>query len=351
MGNRILLLSAIFYFCCGALCRGSPGNTDPLYRSCIEKCEVTGCVNGQCFSNCKVVVNGDSSELLQSKCPYDAWMQWNCTSECRYQCMILREAERQREGQLPVKYFGKWPFKRVLGLQEPISVAFSVANLAVHVYGLTSFLYLLHLVLPRRPQGNRGPYYEYGFPWTVFGIACVNYWIWSAVFHARDSIPGEKLHHSSAVGLLGISLIVAIIRAFSLRIEATQVMVAAPIIAFVSTHILYLNFYDFDSGWNMKVCVILGVLQLALWPIWAVYFSHPSRLKVWFVVLVGAMSMCLQIIDFSPIWGWVDACALWQGCMVPLTWLWWSFIKDDASYRTTQLLRKPQNTRKSKKSQ
>lgn len=58
----------------------------------------------------------------------------------------------------------------------------------------------------------------------------------------------EKLDYSSAVALLGCSLMLAIIRAFSVKLEAARVMVSAPLIAFVTTHILYLNFYELDYG-------------------------------------------------------------------------------------------------------
>ena len=58
----------------------------------------------------------------------------------------------------------------------------------------------------------------------------------------------EKLDYSSAVALIGFSLIVSILRAFNVRDEAARVMIAAPLIAFVITHILYLNFYKLDYG-------------------------------------------------------------------------------------------------------
>ena len=58
----------------------------------------------------------------------------------------------------------------------------------------------------------------------------------------------EKLDYSSAVALLGFTLILAILRAFNVRDEASRVMVAAPLIAFVTTHILYLNFFNLDYG-------------------------------------------------------------------------------------------------------
>lgn len=58
----------------------------------------------------------------------------------------------------------------------------------------------------------------------------------------------EMLDYSSAIALIGYSLMLAIIRTGNLRSEAARVMVAAPIIAFITTHILYLNLYKFDYG-------------------------------------------------------------------------------------------------------
>lgn len=64
----------------------------------------------------------------------------------------------------------------------------------------------------------------------------------------RDVDLTEKLDYSSAVALIGYSLILAIFRAFSVRVEAARVIIAAPILAFVMTHILYLNLYELHYG-------------------------------------------------------------------------------------------------------
>lgn len=64
----------------------------------------------------------------------------------------------------------------------------------------------------------------------------------------RDVDITERLDYSSAVAVLGFSLIVSILRTFDVRVEATRVMVSAPILAFVTTHILYINFYKLDYG-------------------------------------------------------------------------------------------------------
>lgn len=65
----------------------------------------------------------------------------------------------------------------------------------------------------------------------------------------------EKLDYSSAVALLGYSLILSILRSFNVRAEAARVMVAAPLLAFVTTHILFLNFYKLDYGMLIYVYV------------------------------------------------------------------------------------------------
>lgn len=68
----------------------------------------------------------------------------------------------------------------------------------------------------------------------------------------------EKLDYSSAVALLGYSLILAILRSFNVRDEAARVMVSAPILAFITTHILYLNNYKMDYG----KCLSLTILKI-----------------------------------------------------------------------------------------
>lgn len=61
----------------------------------------------------------------------------------------------------------------------------------------------------------------------------------------------EKLDYSSAVAILGYSLILSILRSFDVKDDAVRVMVAAPLLAFVTTHILYLNFYKLDYGMTL----------------------------------------------------------------------------------------------------
>jgi hypothetical protein len=94
------------------------------------------------------------------------------------------------------------------------------------------------------------------------------------------------------------------------------------------------------SGWNMKVCIAMGAVQLLAWAIWAGVTHHPSRFKLWVVVFGGALAMLLEVYDFPPYKGYADAHSMWHASTIPLTYLWWSFIKDDAEFRTSTVVKK-----------
>ena len=88
-------------------------------RSCVEQCQKSGCVGEKCFQHCKFSSDGkpiDGPWYIEEPL-YLRWKQWDCQTDCRYHCMLAREAEREKLGEKPVKYHGKWPFHRVYGIQ------------------------------------------------------------------------------------------------------------------------------------------------------------------------------------------------------------------------------------------
>ena len=99
--------------------------------------------------------------------------QWTCTDECKYQCMRFLTDDAIEKQQPILQYYGKWPFIRYAGMQEPASVAFSALNLIVHVQGT-------RIVSKRVPQDH--PMRSYYIAWSYISI---NAWFWSSVFHTR----------------------------------------------------------------------------------------------------------------------------------------------------------------------
>ncbi|RRT85764.1 hypothetical protein B296_00008175 [Ensete ventricosum] len=90
----------------------------------------------------------------------------------------------------------------------------------------------------------------------------------------------------------------------------------------------------------MKVCVAMGIGQVLLWSVWAGVTRHPSRFKIWAVVIGGAMAIFLELYDFPPFKGYVDSHALWHATNIPLAYLWWSFVYEDVEFRTSAIMKK-----------
>ncbi|KAG5607280.1 hypothetical protein H5410_028772 [Solanum commersonii] len=255
-----VILFVSFSFLFGAF-DASIGDIDPLYRACIVQCEKTGCAGEICLQHCKYSLLNSQKEPL-----YMQLNQRDCPTDCKYHCMVKREKKRSSLGFGPVKYYGKWPLKRIFGLQEPLSVAFSALNLAKNVQGCLSFFNL-----------DKKTSYNYAALWHIYGFLSVNSCVWSVVFHSRGMEITEKLDCTSAVALLGFSLIISILRSFNIKNEPARVLASSPLFAFTITHILYLNNYQMDHGWNTKVCVTMGVAQLLIWAIWVELVNiHPK---------------------------------------------------------------------------
>lgn len=141
---------------------GSPGDQSFAFRRCHTQCLRTGCTSlptpslpGRrvrmprecsllCSTSASNSTEGSSGSGGQVPLALRLW-RWDCAADCSYLCMWRVEASRADQSagdgkQLPAwKYFGKWPFARWAGMQEPASVFFSLANLAAHALCLLRF--------------------------------------------------------------------------------------------------------------------------------------------------------------------------------------------------------------------
>lgn len=69
--------------------------------------------------------------------------------------------------------YGKWPFYRLGPIQEPASVLMSIFNLWANLHGVMD---LLRRVRPENKLRR----------WLLAaGVAQINTWFWSTVFHTR----------------------------------------------------------------------------------------------------------------------------------------------------------------------
>jgi post-GPI attachment to proteins factor 3 len=135
-------------------CLASSGDRDPTFRSCIAQCEQRTCASY------------DPSLAMRLT-------RWSCTDNCKYNCMHYITDHALEGGVKIQQYYGKWPFYRFAGMQEPASVIFSLANLLLHIWGLGQ-------IRSEIPEDH--PMKKFYIVWAY--ISC-NAWVWSSVFHTR----------------------------------------------------------------------------------------------------------------------------------------------------------------------
>jgi hypothetical protein len=135
----------------------SSGDRDDNFVQCIQLCNIQNCGASSTYS---------MPLALQLT-------GWTCDEDCKYGCMHEITGKHVRTGTPIEQYYGKWPFWRFAGAQEPASVIFSLINLLVHWKGASKL---------RRWIPDNHPMKRYYRRWSLLAM---NMWIWSAVFHVR----------------------------------------------------------------------------------------------------------------------------------------------------------------------
>jgi post-GPI attachment to proteins factor 3 len=224
---------------------------------------------------------------------------------------------------------GKWPFKRFLGIQEPASVLFSILNLlANYFFG--------YKVLRNKLRRSLHPLYTM---WLVFCLISMNAWIWSTVFHTRDTTWTEIFDYIAALSLVFSQFACCLIRvSYHTRHRRYTYTAVLLLTGFFLYHAYYLLFIHMDFSYNMKVNIFIGLLNVICWLLWSLINILSSRTYVWPCTLSVTLAMLcasLELIDFPPIASTIDAHSLWHLSTIILPILWYRFVVDDAKYLLT----------------
>ncbi|CAE6474841.1 unnamed protein product [Rhizoctonia solani] len=317
-----------------ALINASSGDRSPPFQQCLSNCVARTCTGPHGTSR-----SSDLPLVLRLT-------RWTCEGDCKYQCMhiltdiALEEQSNPRQhGSFSRihQYYGKWPFWRFAGMQEPASVLFSVLNLAVHAAGMRK-------ILKEVPK-----HFHMRTLYLVWSGLAVNAWVWSSVFHTRDTPITEMLDYFSAGLVILYSLFFTVVRLFHLR-PPTPNSPSSPAYTLWALlcgllylgHISYLTLLPrFDYAYNMAANLIVGLIHNALWLLypWGSIRLFPGQDKHYrpsfssrpaMFVLLTTLATSLELFDFPP-WGRIiDAHALWHLATVPITPLWYDFLVKDA---------------------
>ena len=218
-----------------------------------------------------------------------------------------------------VQYHGKWPFYRFMGIQEPFSVLFSLMNFVAHQDGLKK----IRATIP-----NDYPLRKYYVTFGYFGMAS---WIFSMLFHTRDFNLTEKLDYFAAGASVLYGLYYTPIRIFRLdqttsttKQTVLRLWTVVCVLLYIG-HVSYLTLWSWDYTYNMAANVVAGIISNVLWS-WFSLKTYQKLKKPWtawpgLIVAWIIMAMSLELLDFPPVAGMVDAHSLWHlGTVIPTVW-------------------------------
>ena len=270
---------------------------------------------------------------------------WTCEEDCGYRCMRAVEEARVSQGFIPAKYHGKWSFRRVAGAQEFVSAVASVANGAVHAWHLPM------LARHRRRWGSKkglrggarvvqgyegvdvdgNPGSPFATLWMCNAVIHMNAWLWSTVFHARDTDVTRGMDYASANVVFFFSLFEAVTRSAGWRSPRQWGAFAALCAAGLLAHWSYMFFFNFDYTLNLYVCAACAVGAWGTLVLWAARQRHPGRRALAMCCTSWFLAGTAEVWDFAPVCGLMDAHALWH-CLTPVcSWLWYVFIAADCN--------------------
>ena len=324
---HLIPITALFIFLTAATLSavsGSPGDRDPYYANCLSVCSFE-CLHPRTAVNAsKPHITADGQLYVPPNLDLPLSLRlvgWSCESCCRYDCMWLHVQLRHSQ-QLPtVKYYGKWPFTRVLGMQELLSTVFSIGNLLPHFWGWLQYRRRVSLSYSMRSW------------WSAYALVACNTWLWSAVFHARDTLLTERLDYFCASLGIVVSFALQTMRTFHIRSAVARYTVLATFLLPYLYHISYLHFVHFDYGYNMLVSLTTGILYSLLCITTALYEQRPymrtvllSHLYLWCVA-------AFEVWDFEPVFGsLLDAHAVWHGATMWMGVVFWRVQIEDAKW-------------------
>ncbi|KAK3337244.1 Per1-like-domain-containing protein [Cercophora scortea] len=296
----ICLAASLF----GTPAAASYGDRLPEFQECVKICDRENC--------------GADAQHASPIPLHHRLLLWTCPAECDYTCQHLITARRRaaKPPQPTVQFHGKWPFRRFLGMQEPLSVLFSAGNFMAHYHGL-------RLIQARVPASY--PLRRY---YTGFAYLSLTTWVFSFIFHIRDFSLTEQLDYFAAGASVLYGLYYAPVRILRLDKWRAALRVWTTVcVLLYAAHVTYLKMWKWDYSYNMKANVVCGAIQNVLWISFSIA-RYRSRRRAWaawggITVVLVMSAMSLELLDFAPIWGSLDAHSLWHAGTIGPIVLWY----------------------------
>jgi len=160
-------------------------------------------------------------------------------------------------------------------------------------------------------------------------------WVFSAVFHTRDFQATEELDYFAAGANVLYGMYYTPIRVFRLdrntpRRRSLLRVWSLLCASLYLCHVAYLKLVRWDYTYNMAANVAAGVVQNILWS-WFSYNRYRTSRRTWaiwpgLVVAWVMFAMSMELFDFPPWLGCIDAHSLWHLMTIGPTLLWYKYV-------------------------
>lgn len=290
----------------------SLGDNLPEFQSCLYQCD------------CNVIPQS---------------IFWSCPANCNYYCQQLITDQLESLNVPMVQFYGKWPFKRVLGVQEFFAMIFSIGNLYVNYKNLR----IIYRQFKRNESEYKTMYVQY---LILLIVTCIG-WSFSVIFHFKDTTMSETLDYFGAFAIILCNLNAIVVRVFQLFKHRKKLIIwHTALVALYLYHVIRLK-RNWDYSYNTLINIIVGVSAMILWcfHLWRVYcvynqkriiYNNSIQLLPYETKLLQKLSyvgmslssliplipifnnvmlllgISLELNDFPPIARLVDAHALWH---------------------------------------
>ncbi|TPP62041.1 Post-GPI attachment to proteins factor [Fasciola gigantica] len=303
------------------LSSASSGDRSYVFYKCKTDCVTTLC------NRSIDTPNINWTNFFPERSSLEEAVLWNCKRECKYRCMWQTVDAFSRDNLSIPQFYGKWPFMRMFGVQEPASSLFSFLNLLIQM------MIVGHLCT------------EFSFQLPMLKYWCIQYtfsimsWLWSTIFHAYDTSLTEALDYFGALAFILSSIVTLQARVMYthriLRYSCTTFLVG-----FFINHVRYMMFVKFDYGYNMFVAVFFGLVNCFGWIFWSSYWcslkKQPYLVYCRQSVFGLLATMALELRDFPPVLWTFDAHSLWHASSLLIVFPWYKFVSADCRYLLDQ---------------
>lgn len=336
------------WFLIAATVLASVGDGLPIFLDCCKDCELKQCRSGY------------SSDLVYAKNSVGVLpatlFSWDCPSDCNYKCQQIVTDILEERGEPLQQFYGKWPFRRVLGMTEIASVILLGLNFYVNYINFIKVRSYMRSIEKLNPEKTL-----MAWQYCLLLLLSMVGWTCSAMFHIRDRPLLETMDYVAAAAMIVANFNSVAVRLFGLFKTERQLwlrLFQGSLLA-----VLLMHYWRLSRSWNyvynMKFNCVFGILSVTLWishslvvqrryeqiadvsPLHMMPYETAvmQKLKVVgldktrYIPLVPVVlnlfllgCVTLELFDFEPIFRLVDSHSLWHLCTVfpPIIWYDWN---------------------------